>query len=585
MRRAAVAFLLLVPLFLLSSPVLAAEKLSPFTAVRFEGETPFVRYEGKWYELLEFDGLKVERLVKFCKQKYDRKWDRRFAEDIVEVFEAMGKRLGRHVELVLRDKETGKQRKVARARMTEENRRQVRDARRRVRPRDAGPASGPLTPQQVREDCNQLRAFLIGRYSYLKRRPEVAQEVLAALEKPTAKDRTGLALFLGGLLARFGDGHTRLPGLENLLPRSYTPFLIGVAGTRLVAFTPGRISFVDEPYLEEIDGVEVHRWLQATDAFVARGSEQYRLWRGARALRHVAFLRGKLGLPQRESMRVELTGPKGKRSTVDLPLSTRKPIYGAWPRKASGLLVGNVGYLRIPEMRGDERWLASLRDWMEKFKETNGLILDVRGNGGGTRDTLRVLMPYFLRKSDAPVVVNVAKYRLPAAERPENPQGHLDNRFLYPTTFRGWSEKERKAIRKFQKEFEPEWQPPERDFSGWHYMVISPGPPAYYYGRPVVVLMDAFCFSATDIFLGALDGLRNVTLLGVPSGGGSGRSQGLRLKHSGLDVRVSSMASFQPDGKLYDGNGVAPDVVMEPTATDWIGRTDTLFEAALKRLR
>ncbi|MHC4137953.1 MAG: S41 family peptidase [Planctomycetota bacterium] len=116
-------------------------------------------------------------------------------------------------------------------------------------------------------------------------------------------------------------------------------------------------------------------------------------------------------------------------------------------------------------------------------------------------------------------------------------------------------------------------------------MVVRAAPPASYYGRPVVVLMDVFCFSATDIFLGALDGLRNVTLLGVPSGGGSGRSQAVRLRHSGFDVRVSSMASFQPDGKLYDGNGVAPDVLVEPQATDWIGRTDTMLEAALKRLR
>ena len=79
--------------------------------------------------------------------------------------------------------------------MDEENRRQVRDARRRARPRDPGPPAA-LTPQQVREDCLQLRAFLIGRYSYLKRRPDVAKEVLAALEKPVARDHAGLALFL-----------------------------------------------------------------------------------------------------------------------------------------------------------------------------------------------------------------------------------------------------------------------------------------------------------------------------------------------------------------------------------------------------
>ena len=579
MRPAAIAFLLL-----LVVPAAAAEKLSPFTEVRFEGETPLVRFEGKWYELIELDGLKAARIVAFCKEKYDRKWDRRFAEDLVEVLEAMGQRPGRHVRLVLRAKETGLKVKVARAAMTGENRKRVREARRRMR----GPApSTPLTPQQVEEDCNQLRAFLIGHYSYLRRRPDVAKEVLAALEKPAARDRAELMLFLGRLLARFGDGHTRLPGLENHLPRAYTPFLIGVEGERLVAFTPGRISFVDaNAYLKAMDGVPVDRWLAATGAIVAHGSPQYRLWSGARALRQVAFLRRELGLPARETVQVELASADGQSSnTLVLPLYRRKPIYGDWPRKASGLLDGNIGYLRIPEMRGDARWLDSLRDWMEKFRETRGLILDVRGNGGGTRDTLRVLMPYFMRKSDVPVVVNVAKYRLPASERPESTQGHLENRFLYPTTHRGWSKKERAAIREFAKDFVPEWTPPERDFTGWHYMVIKAETSSSYYGRPVVVLMDASCYSATDIFLGAFGGLRNVTLLGVPSGGGSGRARRERLKHSGLEVRVSSMASFQPDGKLYDGNGVAPDVLVEPTATDWIGRTDTMLEAALKRLR
>ncbi|MHC4137954.1 MAG: S41 family peptidase [Planctomycetota bacterium] len=388
--RLAVAFLLL-----LTVPAVAADRLSPFTEVVFEGETPFVRFEGKWYELLELDGLKADRIIAFCKRTYDRKWDRRFAEDLVEVLEKMGQRPGRHVRLVLRAKETGLKVKVARAAMTEENRKRVRDARRRAR---GSAPSAPLTPQQVKADCNQLRAFLIGHYSYLKRRAGVAKEVLAALEKPTASNRAELALFLGRLLARFGDGHTRLPGLENYLPRSYTPFLIGLDGTRVVAFTPGRISFVDDhPHLTAIDGVPVDRWLTATGAIVAHGSPQYRLWRGARALRHVAFLRRELDLPERETMRVELVAADGgDRKTLELPLSRRKPIYGDWPRQASALLDGNIGYLRIPEMRGDARWLDSLRDWMEKFRNTRGLILDVRGNGGGTRDTLRVLMPYFL---------------------------------------------------------------------------------------------------------------------------------------------------------------------------------------------
>jgi C-terminal processing protease CtpA/Prc len=75
-----------------------------------------------------------------------------------------------------------------------------------------------------------------------------------------------------------------------------------------------------------------------------------------------------------------------------------------------------------------------------------------------------------------------------------------------------------------------------------------------------------------------------VTLLGVASGGGSGRSGKLTLPRSGVRLRVSTMASFQPNGKLYDGNGVPPDVVVEPTPEDWIGESDSMLDAALRRI-
>ena len=111
------------------------------------------------------------------------------------------------------------------------------------------------------------------------------------------------------------------------------------------------------------------------------------------------------------------------------------------------------------------------------------------------------------------------------------------------------------------------------------------GKGVHHYDRPVIVLQDSGCFSATDIFLGAFEGIPGVTLLGVPSGGGSGRSRKVTLPRSGVRLRVSSMASFQPGGKLYDGNGVHPDVIVEPTPGDWIGRSDSMLDAAVARIR
>src|SRR5690606_15679039 len=114
--------------------------------------------------------------------------------------------------------------------------------------------------------------------------------------------------------------------------------------------------------------------------------------------------------------------------------------------------------------------------------------------------------------------------------------------------------------------------------------VASPaaaGEPAYR-GRPVTVLMDAGCFSATDVFLSALKGLPNVTLVGEASSGGSARAQVVELPASGLKARFASMASFQASGELFDGRGVQPDVQVTPAPDYFLeGGRDLALERAL----
>jgi C-terminal processing protease CtpA/Prc len=97
--------------------------------------------------------------------------------------------------------------------------------------------------------------------------------------------------------------------------------------------------------------------------------------------------------------------------------------------------------------------------------------------------------------------------------------------------------------------------------------------------------MDEGCSSATDLFLGALKGWPNVTLVGQPSGGGGGDINGFGLTRSGLSVVCASMASYQRSGKLYDTNGVEPDVVVERPPEYYLqGGRDVILEKALELL-
>ena len=266
--------------------------------------------------------------------------------------------------------------------------------------------------------------------------------------------------------------------------------------------------------------------------------------------------------------------------TKELATAARKPIYGDWPRTKSHLLEQDIGYLRIPRM--DERAVVEIITHMRKFRDTRGMIVDVRGNGGGSRHALRTIASYLMSPNDSPRIANVAKYRLHEDFR----DNHLAARFLYRADSEHWTEAEKQAIAVFAKTFKPEWEPPADQFSKWHYMVLNrlSDQAIYHYEKPVIVLSDAGCFSATDIFLAGLKGIPNVTIMGTPSSGGSARSESFRTPGIDLRITLASMASFQPDGRLYDRNGVYPDEVVEPYPTYFTGETDHILASAIARI-
>jgi C-terminal processing protease CtpA/Prc len=157
---------------------------------------------------------------------------------------------------------------------------------------------------------------------------------------------------------------------------------------------------------------------------------------------------------------------------------------------------------------------------------------------------------------------------------------------MYRADAKEWNPAERRAVAEFDRTFKPEWEPAEGQFSAWHYLVLSrlDDPGVYHYEQPVVVLMNGKCFSATDIFLAGLKGMKNVTLLGTPSSGGSAGTREVVLGATPLCVRLGSIASFQADGRLFDGNGVCPDVLLEPTPEYHIGGPDTVLAEAVQRV-
>jgi tRNA A-37 threonylcarbamoyl transferase component Bud32 len=103
-------------------------RLSPFTEVVCHGDNVKVRFEGQEYELVSISDLTSKQILDYCRREFADRWEKRFAEDLVEVLAGMGRPMAsdQTVKLELRAAGDGRALTVERALMTHENRDAVR---------------------------------------------------------------------------------------------------------------------------------------------------------------------------------------------------------------------------------------------------------------------------------------------------------------------------------------------------------------------------------------------------------------------------------------------------------------------------
>ncbi len=593
----AIAFLTLsaVPLGVLAAQGVSPNgpAISPFRGMKLVRDALHVQVDDDtWFVLDAIAGVDGKHLVAESHRLCGESWWKRLTEDLPALLDAIGTPVGDTVDLKLRSVAGGDVITRKNVPMTADNRRLLWQANRGGTGPDGTEAL--LSLDQVDVDLAQLRELIDTRYAYRALRDVDLDAKFAAARKRlrSATDGVDRATFAGEvdtILRALGDGHSRLRVRAPESTDGFLPFLVQRVDGGHAAFRADRSGLVDaaHPFVEAIDSVPLERWLAAARARSTQGSATMVERDAERGLRMLGSLRQTLRLPSAAKVKVTLRGAAGTRE-VELDVAARAPIYGEWPRSSTRRLDGDIGYLRIPRMESDAAFLARLDAAMASFADTRGLVIDVRGNGGGSRDALLRLFPYLLAEADGPQVVNVAAV-LRATVRAETLErgDALADRYLRPADWSGFDAAQRAAIERFVATFEPEWTPPADAFSPWHFLVLDrrTNPRAYTYAKPVVVLIDDGCFSATDIFVAALRTRPNVKLVGTATSGGSGRAQGYRLDRSRVELQLSSMASFRPDGKLFEGNGVSPDVVCPPAPGDLVGDSDTQLARAIELCR
>jgi len=604
----------------------AADNIAPFNGVRWtDDDWPEVRLGQTWYRFEGINTTEARDILDYCKSKDSKLWQLYFENRFVPVLREMGAPLSKSVVLLLTDLKSGeriskpvlmsqqnwymtRRERIAQAANKRLNKyrgkrvqrdRPVVDTSNRFWSIGARPKPAPHTPRTARvvhaprpqRDVEQLEWHLLHNYAFPG---EIDQDMLDRLDVIYSRigrdiSARDFGLQVHKVLSLLGDSRARLPDWPELMPPGYLPFLVESVGERLVAFKPDRSGFVQSgfPYLVSIDGRPMAQWMETAGLIVGDASEHGRRRSEARALRYINYLRSEYRDRPAKTIQVVLESEDGQRRSVEMDLADEKPIYGRWPLESPPQrLEGGIGYMRLARMRGDTEFVQQIRDQMDAVRGTAGLVLDMRGNTGDSREPILALVPYFLDPAGEPVVASVATLRLDEEQDPQDP-GLLEQIHMYPASWEGWIPAQRQVIERFAADFQPELGPPGEGFSSWRYLVVSPGSDdrVYHYDRPVVVLMDASCDTSATVLLGALKGLPNVTLMGTPSRGGTDHVNEPVLVFSNAKIDLPDIISYRPDGRLYRGRGVKPDVPVEPKAEDFIQGSDSLLDAALARLR
>lgn len=451
-------------------------------------------------------------------------------------------------------------------------------------------AAGLIVADDYLQDLNEFEWRLLDQSSYLTRRGFDYESELKALRASISGD-TRIADFvaeLRKLVMQIGDCHASVswngwPESGKSLPLRPADTAAGVAALGVNRNEPLNPKC---PYIETIDGVPLDRWMDAAAQYVPHGSSQFVRRGSLRWLGQMALIRHELGLPAGETVLIGLRSADGTmRAQKQLRLTGQEYAVAAVQLQQTRRLADNIGYIRIATM--DQRLADSTVRDIKQFRDTDGLIIDVRDNGGGTYDVLRAIFGFFVPDGAKPYVTNIAAYRLSGQFSAD----HIAYRPTHCADWVGWSDEERAAIGQAAAAFKPEWRLPDGKFSDWHYMILSRqrsgrGAEDYsLYDKPVVVLCNAGSFSATDGFLSAFASLPQVTIIGEPSGGGSGATRRFQLPNTQVEVALSSMVSYRANGKLFDGSGVEVDVLAMPALEDFTMGTDSVLERGITRIR
>jgi carboxyl-terminal processing protease len=334
-----------------------------------------------------------------------------------------------------------------------------------------------------------------------------------------------------------------------------------------------------------VDGVGVVEYVTRSVIPWLSTSAEHVLWRDAiEGNPYVGY--GLLYGPPDSVVTVTLKTPSGETRDLALtrnvrlrrserwvkPLEERGQELEEWRWLEEGLL-----YVRFDTFGKEEVVDQFREEVVPQLPKARGVVIDLRYNPGGATDIGARILDSFI---DQPVRGAATHRRV-----------HDSYRYAIGKALLADPDLEKRLFGDGGAESDDEDDDPEvykrtargdmwRDSKAWVYEPTD-GPK---FLVPVVVLMGSFTASAAEDFLVLIDGPDRFTTVGEPSYGSTGQPVMFDLPGGGR-ARVCTKRDTFPDGRVFVGFGIQPEVPVKRTVASVLGEEDVVLDRGVEVLK